>query len=77
MLQADRPVSCSSEVGGGEPRYPDAKSVPSGQVQIPKITTAPPADTLAKDGAAPATAAAVTLVNQAPVRIAGQFRGPG
>ena len=48
-------------------------SVPSGQVQIPKITTAPPSDTLAKDGAAPATAAAVTLVNQAPVRIAGQF----
>ena len=48
-------------------------SVPMGQVQIPKITTAPPADTLAKDGAAPAAAAAVTLVNQAPVRIAGQF----
>ena len=48
-------------------------TVPMGQVQIPKITTAPPADTLAKDGAAPATAAAVTLVNQAPVRIAGQF----
>ena len=48
-------------------------SVPSGQVQIPKIGTAPPSDTLAKDGAAPATAAAVTLVNQAPVRIAGQF----
>ena len=47
--------------------------VPSGQVQIPRIDTAPPADTLAKDGAAPATAAAVTLVNQAPVRIAGQF----
>ena len=47
--------------------------VPMGQVQIPKITTAPPADTLAKDGAAPATAAAVTLVNQAPVRIAGSF----
>ena len=46
-------------------------TVPMGQVQIPKITTAPPADTLAKDGAAPA--AAVTLVNQAPVRIAGQF----
>ena len=46
-------------------------TVPMGQVQIPKITTAPPADTLAKDGAAPATAAAVTLVNQAPVRIAG------
>ena len=48
-------------------------SVPSGQVQIPRIETAPPADTLAKDGAAPATAAAVTLVNQAPVRIAGSF----
>ena len=48
-------------------------TVPSGQVQIPRITTAPPADTLAKDGSAPATAAAVTLVNQAPIRIAGQF----
>ena len=48
-------------------------SVASGQVQIPKITTAPPSDTLAKDGAAPATAAAVSLVNQAPVRIAGSF----
>ena len=48
-------------------------TVPGGQVQIPKITTAPPADTLAKDGAAPAAAAAVTLVNQAPVRIAGSF----
>ena len=48
-------------------------SVPSGQVQIPRIETAPPSDTLAKDGAAPATAAAVTLVNQEPVRIAGQF----
>ncbi len=48
-------------------------TVPSGQVQIPKITTAPPADTLAKDGSAPATAAAVSLVNQAPIRIAGQF----
>ena len=48
-------------------------SVPAGQVQIPKVGTAPPSDTLAKDGTAPATAAAVTLVNQAPVRIAGQF----
>ena len=48
-------------------------TVPMGQVQIPKITTAPPADTLAKDAAAPATAAAVTLVNQSPVRIAGQL----
>ena len=48
-------------------------SVPAGQVQIPKITTAPPADTLAKDGAAPSTAAAVVLDSQSPVRIAGQF----
>ena len=48
-------------------------TVPIGQVQIPKISTAPPADTLAKDGAAPSTAASVTLVNQAPVRIAGSF----
>ena len=48
-------------------------SVPSGQIQIPKITTAPPSDTLAADGTAPATAAAVSLVNQAPVRIAGSF----
>ena len=48
-------------------------TVPMGQVQIPKITTAPPADTLAKDGAAPSTAAAVSLVSQSPVRIAGQL----
>ena len=48
-------------------------SVPSGTVQIPKITTAPPSDTLAKDASAPATAAAVSLVNQSPVRIAGSF----
>ena len=48
-------------------------SVPSGQVQIPRIETAPPSDTLAKDGSAPATAAAVTLVTQSLVRIAGQF----
>ena len=48
-------------------------SVPAGQAQIPRITTAPPADTLAKDGAAPSTAAAVVLDSQSPVRIAGQF----
>ena len=48
-------------------------SVPAGQVQIPKITTAPPADALAKDGAAPSTAAAVTLDSQSPIRIAGLF----
>ena len=69
---ADRPVrvrakSAAASLGIMMP------TVPSGQVQIPKITTAPPADTLAKDGAAPAAAAAVTLVNQAPVRIAGSF----
>ena len=51
-------------------------SVPSGQVQIPKITTAPPADTLAKDGAAPATAAAVTLVNSGSRPHRGPVRGP-
>ena len=48
-------------------------SVPAGQVQIAKVGTAPPSDTLAADGTAPATAAAVSLVTQAPVRIAGQF----
>ena len=48
-------------------------SVPSGQVQIAKVGTAPPSDTLAADGTAPATAAAVSLVNQSPVRIAGSF----
>ena len=48
-------------------------SVPSGQVQIPKITTKVPVDTLAKDASAPTTAAAVTLVNQSPIRIAGSF----
>ena len=47
-------------------------SVPAGQVQIPRITTAPPSDALAKDGAAPSTAAAVVLDSQSPVRIAGQ-----
>ena len=48
-------------------------SVPSGQLQIPKVGTAPPSSTLAKDGSAPVTAAAVSLVNQSPVRIAGSF----
>ena len=48
-------------------------STGSGQVQIPRITTAPPADTLAKDAAAPSTAAAVALDNQSPKRISGQF----
>ena len=48
-------------------------SVPSGQVQIPKITTAPRPTRWRRTARAPATAAAVTLVNQAPVRIAGSF----
>ena len=48
-------------------------SVPAGQVQIPRITTAPPADTVAKDGAAPSTAAVVTLDSRTPKRVAGQF----
>ena len=48
-------------------------TVPPGQVQIPKVTTAPPADTLAKDGAAPSTAAVVGLDTRNPVRVAGQF----
>ena len=48
-------------------------SVPAGQVQIPRISVAPPSDTLAKDSAAPSTAAAVVLDSQSPVRIAGQF----
>ena len=48
-------------------------SVPAGQIQIAKIGTSPPSDTLAADGTAPATAAAVSLVSQAPVRIAGSF----
>ena len=48
-------------------------SVPAGQVQLAKVGTAPPSDTLAADGTAPATAAAVSLVTQAPVRIAGSF----
>ena len=70
-VAADRPVRVRA-VGGGEPRDHDADR-PDGSGPNPEDHTAPPADTLAKDGAAPAAAAAVTLVNQAPVRIAGQF----
>ena len=44
-----------------------------GSTQIPRLTTAPPADTLAKDAAAPSTAAAISLDSQSPKRIAGQF----
>ena len=44
-----------------------------GSVQIPRVTTAPPADTLAKDAAAPSTAAVIALDSQTPKRISGQF----
>ena len=44
-----------------------------GSVQIPRVTTAPPTDTLAKDAAAPSTAAVITLDSKAPKRISGQF----
>ena len=47
--------------------------VGAGQVQVPRISTAPPADAVAKDGAAPATAAAVDLDPRSPKRLAGQF----
>ena len=46
-----------------------------GQAQIPRVTTAPPADTLAKDAAAPATAAVFSLDSKSPKRISGQFTG--
>ena len=45
----------------------------AGAVQIPRVTTAPPADTLAKDAAAPAAAAVIALDSQTPKRISGQF----
>ena len=44
-----------------------------GAVQIPRVTTAPPADVLAKDAAAPAAAAVIALDSQTPKRISGQF----
>ena len=44
-----------------------------GSVQIPRVTTAPPSDTLAKDAAAPVTAAVITLDTQSPKRISGSF----
>ena len=44
-----------------------------GSVQIPRMTTAVPSDTLAKDAAAPVTAAVITLDTQTPKRISGQF----
>ena len=45
----------------------------AGAVQVPRVTTAPPADTLAKDAAAPSTAAVIALDSQTPKRISGQF----
>ena len=44
-----------------------------GAVQIPRVTTAPPADVLAKDAAAPAAAAVIALDARTPKRISGQF----
>ena len=46
----------------------------AGAVQIPRVTTAPPADTLAKDAAAPSTAAVIALDSQTPKRISGEFQ---
>ena len=44
-----------------------------GTVQIPRVTTPPPADTVAKDAAAPVTAAVIALDTKTPKRISGQF----
>lgn len=44
-----------------------------GQAQIPRVTAAPPADTLAKDADAPSTAATITLDTRSPERVSGQF----
>ena len=46
----------------------------AGAVQVPRVTTAPPADVLAKDAAAPSTAAVIALDSQTPKRISGQFQ---
>ena len=48
-------------------------TVGMGQVQIPSVTTAPPAAAKAKDAAAPNTAAVIALASRAPKRITGQF----
>lgn len=47
--------------------------VSPGEAHFPALTTAPPAGTKAKDGAAAATAAAFTLTKRTPGRITGQF----
>ena len=48
-------------------------TVGAGAVQIPRISVAPPSDTLAKDAAALSTAATVVLDSQSPKRVAGSF----
>ena len=48
-------------------------SVATGVQHIPVIATAPPASTVAKGAAAPATAASVRLDTRSPKRISGQF----
>ena len=45
----------------------------AGAVQVPRVTTAPPADVLAKDATAPSTAAVIALDSHTPKRISGQF----
>ena len=45
----------------------------AGAVQIPRVTTAPTSDALAKDAAAPSTAAVIVLDSRTPKRISGQF----
>ena len=44
-----------------------------GSVQVPRVVTAPPADTLVKDASAPSTAAVIALDSKTPKRIAGSF----
>ena len=47
-----------------------------GSVQIPRVTTAPPSDTLAKDAAAPVSAAVITLDTQSTEADQRSVRGP-
>ena len=50
------------------------RTVTAGQVQIPKITVAPPVAAVAKDGAAPVTAGTITLVTRSAKRLSGQLQ---
>ena len=45
----------------------------AGAVQVPRVTTPPPADTPGKEGAAPKIAAVIALDSKTPKRISGQF----